>query len=550
MFVEREYQTRAEEAILGEWEKVQSTLLELATGLGKTKIACDLIKRAYPGRTMWLTHQEELVGQAVESIQKGAGLPVEIEQASQYASTSLFHRTPVIVSTVQSQCSGPKNSRRYMRFNPNDFSRLVVDEVHHGTAPSWKEVIAHYCKNPNLKMIGLSATPKRSDGSALSQIIQSVAFQYGILEGVRDGWLVNIAQRYVHVKGLDFSAIETVAGDFNKEQLSELVEREENVQGLCQPTIEEVFGLEPKTLSAIPVDRWKEYLASLDRKPRRTLVFTVSVAQAELCASVFGRAMDGVEWVCGATNKEDRKKIRERFWNGETRIVANCGVYLEGYNNPFVEVISVSRPTKSLNLYTQILGRGTRTLPGVVDGIKEADGRLNAIKQSGKPYLRVLDFVGNSGRHKLISCYDVLGGHASSEAVELAKKRSMESGKPKLIMVTMTNAAAELDRKKREELERRKKLEEAKKAGYLFKSNFSTTDVGVFDHNHNRIPVHSGAERGIVKSKDNKLVSEKVRFFLRRAGISDPSKMPFKQLMAICSKERIKYYSEKGQVPP
>jgi superfamily II DNA or RNA helicase len=539
MFVEREYQTRAEAAIVSEWEKVQATLLELATGLGKTKIACDLIKRVHPGRTMWLTHQEELVGQAVESIQKGAGIAVEIEQASQYANTNLFHRTPVVVSTVQSQCSGPKDSRRYMRFDPKDFALLVVDEVHHGTAPSWKEAIAYYCRNPKLKMIGLSATPKRSDGKALSQIIQSVAFQYGILEGVRDGWLVNIAQRYVRVNGLDFSHLETVAGDFNKEQLSELMEREENVQGLCQPTIEEIFGLEPRTLSAIPVERWKEYVTSLNRKPRRTLAFTVSVAQAEMCASVFSRAMEGVEWVCGATNKEDRKKIRERFLHGETHVVANCGVYLEGYNNPYVEVISVSRPTKSLNLYTQILGRGTRTFPGVVDGIVDVDGRLLAIKNSAKPYLRVLDFVGNSGSHKLISCYDVLGGHVTDEAVELAKKVSLESGKPKLIMVTMTNAAAELEKKKREEAERRRKMEEARKAGLLAKSNYSTTEVGAFDHNHNKIPSHSRM------SKDGRTFSEKQLKVLRLAGCN-PANYPYRQGQAIISAQIKKWEAAKA----
>src|SRR6267142_4242616 len=326
MFVEREYQTRAEAAILKEWETVQSTLLELATGLGKTKIACDLIKRIAPGRTMWLTHQDELVAQAVESIEKGAGIPVEIEQASQYASTNLFHRTPVVVSTVQSQISGPKDNRRYMRFDPNDFSRLVVDEVHHGVSKSWREVIGHYCKNPRLKMIGLSATPKRGDGNALSQIIQSVAFQYGIEHGVRDGWLVPIAQHYVTVNSLDLTHIRTVAGDFNKGDLSATVEKEENVLGMCQPILEAVFGLEPQTLKAVPEPRWKEYLASLGRRPRRTLAFTVSVAQAEMFASVFSRAMDGVEWVCGETNKDDRKKIRERFWCGDTHLVANCGV--------------------------------------------------------------------------------------------------------------------------------------------------------------------------------------------------------------------------------
>lgn len=538
MFVEREYQTRAEAEIVKEWEAVQSTLLELATGLGKTKIACDLIKRIYPGRTMWLTHQEELVGQAIESIQKGTGHPVEIEKASQYASTNLFHRTPVVVSTVQSLISGPKEARRYMRFDPNDFALLVVDEVHHGRSKSWEETIKWFCRNPRLKMVGLSATPKRGDGKALSQIIQSVAFQYGILEGVKDGWLVDIVQHYIKVNGLDFSHIETVAGDFNKMQLAELVEREENVQGLCQPTIEVMFGLEPKTLAAIPVERWKEYLSSLNRVPRRTLVFTVSVPQAEMCASVFSRAVDGVEWVCGSTNKDARKDIRERFLSGETHCVANCGVYLEGYNNPFVEVLSVSRPTKSINLYTQILGRGTRTLPGVVDGLTTVDQRIAAIKASGKPFLRVLDFVGNSGRNKPMCCIDVLGGHVTNEAAELAKQLSLESDKPKRIMATMTNAEFELEKRKREEAERRRKSEEARKKGFLFRSDYSMREVGTFDHNHERVPMHSRC------SKDGRFFSEKQMKILREVGVN-PENIKYRQGQAIIGKQIEKWKAAK-----
>jgi superfamily II DNA or RNA helicase len=532
MFVEREYQTRAEAAIVKEWETVQSTLLELATGLGKTKIACDLIKRMYPGRTMWLTHQEELVGQAVESIQKGAGIPVEIEQASQYASTNLFHRTPVIVSTVQSQCSGPKDARRYKRFDPNDFSLLVVDEVHHGVAESWKEVIAYYCRNPKLKMVGLSATPKRGDDKALSQIIQSVAFQYGIEDGKNDGWLVNIAQRYVTVNSLDLTHIRTVAGDFNKGELSAMVEQEENVLGMCQPTLEAVFGLEPNTLSSIPEPKWKEYLSSLSRRPRRTLAFTVSVAQAEMFASVFSRAMDGVEWVCGKTNKEDRKKIRERFLRGDTHLVANCGVYLEGYNNPFVELMPISRPTKSINLYIQMMGRGTRTLPGIVDGLTTVAERLEAIKRSEKPFLRILDFVGNSGHNKVktISAYDVLSGHVSTEAVDRAKEIAMKSGTTKMITVTMSNAQIEVDRKKREEAERRRKSEEARKAGLLAKSNYSMREVSPFDHNHERVPLHSRC------SKDGRFFSEKQMKILREVGVN-PANIKYRQGQAIIGKK-------------
>lgn len=532
-FIEREYQTNAETGIFKAWETNQSTLLELATGLGKTHVACNVIKRVFPKRALFLCHQEELVVQAHEAISKSTGFNVDVEQAGLYASTNYLHRAQAVVSTIQSQNSGPKDAKRYKRFKPEDFGLLIVDECHHGTADSWKEVIRYYLQNPNCKMLGLSATPKRGDGKALGDIIESVAFQYGIREGIIDGWLVNIGQLYVVVNGLDFSHIETVAGDFNKTQLSELVEREENVQGLCQPTLEAIHGLEPKALDGIPVDQWREHLKKNIRtesgKPRRTLVFTVSVAQAEMCASVFGRAMDGVEWVCGATNKDDRKEIRERFFKGETHVVANCGVYLEGYNNPFVELISVSRPTKSLNLYTQMLGRGTRTLPGIVDGLATPDERKSAIKQSTKKLLRVLDFAGNSGRHKLVSSYDVLGGHTSDEAKERAKENAIKDGTVKMVTISISNAELELEKKKREDEERRRKAREAEKVRALARSKFSMKDVSAFESNHGAIPLHART------CKDNQCVTEPQARVLRENG-HDPAKYTHSQCRAIIGK--------------
>jgi superfamily II DNA or RNA helicase len=537
MFIEREYQTKCENAIFEAWKKFQSTLVEMATGCGKTIIFAKVIKTMAPKRALVLAHRNELIVQAKEKIEAVTGLSCQIEKAEQYASTNVFDRSPVVVSSIQSQISGDPMHRRYMRFKRDEFGVVIADECHHSTSASWKEVINYYLSNKETKLLGVTATADRSDGAALGQMFQSCAFKYGILDAINDGWLVDITQQFVQVKSLDFSHIRTTCGDLNEGDLAKVMEAEENIQGVCQPTLEAIFGLAPKTLSAIPVPQWREYLKSLNKVPRRTIVFTVSVAQAEMCANIFLRAMDGVEWVCGETNKQKRADILKRFLIGETSVVVNCGVLTEGYDNPQVELISVARPTKSRSLYCQIIGRSTRTLPGIVDGIPTAGDRRKAIADSAKPFCRILDFVGNSGRHKLVSCVDALGGHVSEAAAEAAKKKAMDGGKPVRIMITMTNAEIELERKQAEAAERARLEKEARRSHLVAKSNYSTQDVNPFG-NTSKIPFTSRV------SRDGRAFSDKQCKVLRIAGC-DPNKVAYRQGQAIIAKQIAKWQAEK-----
>src|SRR5215475_7582998 len=130
MFSDRDYQTDAENAVIEVFNTFQSALLVLATGLGKTICFSRIIQHFQPARAMVLADTDELIKQAVDKIGSVTGLPIEIEKADQYATTNLFNRTPVVVSSIQTQISGPKNSRRYMRFDPKAFGLLVCDEAH------------------------------------------------------------------------------------------------------------------------------------------------------------------------------------------------------------------------------------------------------------------------------------------------------------------------------------------------------------------------------------------------------------------------------------
>ena len=132
-------------------------------------------------------------------------------------------------------------------------------------------------------------------------------------------------------------------------------------------------------------------------------------------------------------------------------------VATEGYDEPSVEVVVMMRPTKSRPLYAQMIGRGTRPIEAIaalLNDCEDAAARRAMIQDSDKPHCTVLDFVGNAGRHRLVTVADLMGEH--SEAVrERARKKSEKEG------VDVLDALTEAERKQQEDEERKKKREEA-----------------------------------------------------------------------------------------
>ncbi len=518
----RPYQHRLVEAVFEQWRTVRATLLQAATGTGKSLMGAEIIRRQQPGRTMWLAHRTELIQQAREAIERHCGLACEIEKAELYAATNPLFGTPVVLSSIQTQISGPPDRRRYLRFRPEDFSTLVTDECHHVAAKSWREVIAYYQRNPTLKVIGLTATPERADEQALGQVFKSVAGTYDIQDAIEDGYLVDIHQQFVTIRGLDYSGIHTTAGDLNEGELANVLEIERNIHGMCQPILESIHALEPQTLSSVPYLDWKSYLST--KTARRTIVFAVSVAQTERYCEVLRRAMHGVEWVCGATPQEDRRRTLSRFATGETHVVVNVGVLTEGFDNAAVELVAMARPTKSRSLFTQMCGRATRPLPGVVDdaALDTAEKRRQAIVASAKPRALILDFCGNSGKHDLVTCMHMLAGKMSEEALTFAVREAKKSVRPIRVLKTVSEAESELQKRKREEAERRRQ-EEAERAKHLLVgSNYTTKDVPLFG----KQKTHYGKING---NGFHKPPSEKQAKVLRGYGCPNPMELTRKQ---------------------
>jgi superfamily II DNA or RNA helicase len=364
-------------------------------------------------------------------------------------------------------------------------------------------VLEHYGQNQDLKILGVTATPDRYDEEALGQVFDSVAFDYELLDAIRDGWLVPIHQRSVVVDGLDYSGVRTTAGDLNGADLARVMEYEETLHGIAAPTVELAAG-------------------------RKTLVFAASVAHAERLCEIFNRhRSECARFVTGTTPKDERRGMLADYAAGKFQMLVNVGVATEGFDEPGIQVIVMARPTKSRALYAQMAGRGTRPLPGLVDAHEAADARRAAIAASAKPACEVIDFVGNSGRHKLITTADILGGNYTDAVVDRARKAAETADGA---AVDMAELLADAETDLAEERER------ARRAALRVKARYTSQVVDPFDILH----IEPWRERGWDTGRQP---SEKMLALLDRNGI-DTKGLTFTQAKQLVG-EIIHRYEEK-----
>lgn len=305
MKVLRPYQQAAIDATLNQLRQYDSAVVVLPTGLGKTVYASKLISQWERGNCLFLAHTRELIEQAADKLGAELGYRPGVEMNVQAVELdTLWQGGMTIVGSVQTMYG----DRRLKKYSKHPFGLIVVDECHHATAATYKKVVGYFqALNPNLKVVGITATPNRADGTALGLMFESVAYQMSINDAVGDGWLVPVVQEYVVVDSLDFDGIKTKKNefgeaDFNQSQLEELLTQEETLHKMAVPTIEKVGD-------------------------RPTLIFTATVRHAHELAAVLNRyKQDSAAAVDGGTEKERRKEIVRDFAAGKVQFLCNCAV--------------------------------------------------------------------------------------------------------------------------------------------------------------------------------------------------------------------------------
>jgi DNA repair protein RadD len=345
-----DYQQRAvDEAIL---EIRNRPLLVAPTGAGKTVMAVEIVRRlGVPA--VWMAHRHELLEQAAVRL-RAEGLHVGVMRAGEsLEKQSLWYQDPpqVYVASTQLLCR-----RKQCNLPP---ARLIVfDEAHHAASPGNERLIEKYEEaRREIDVLGLTATPFRTDGRGLGGMFGRLVIAATTRDLVEQGALIE--PKVYASKSPDLRGLKIYGGDFAKGEMSERAQQ-------------------PELLVDI-VDTWRTRADGA-----RTVAFACDVAHSQAIAQAFRSQGVPAEHLDGTTPKDDREAMLDRLRRGETLVLSNCAVLTEGWDLPALECAILARPTMSLGLHLQMVGRIMRL----------AADKSGAI---------VLDHAGNHHTHGMVT---------------------------------------------------------------------------------------------------------------------------------------------------
>jgi superfamily II DNA or RNA helicase len=374
------HQLELQAGIRAEWARgIQRVAGVLPTGGGKTTTFVDTAEgwlEQNPGRrVVVIAHRTELIEQAAARVQAHTGLAVGVVKAARNQT-----RAPIVVASVQSLASSGGRRARQIA----DVGLVIVDECHRAAARTYVEALTTFgCyREGGALALGVTATLSRSDRLSLGAVWQSVVEGPTIMDGVRGGWLVRPHGLLVRVEDLSFKNVRISGGDYRAGDLGEAL-----VDSLAPTRIAEAY---------------REHAEA-----RQGIVFTPTVAAAEVvCAALVTEGFTA-EVVHGGTPSAERAAIVQRYRDGECQILVNCSVFTEGTDLPATSCIVVARPTKSNGLYVQMVGRGLRLAPGKSDCL-------------------VLDVCGASRRNRLQAHVDLFGDKDPLAQEEAPEREELE----------------------------------------------------------------------------------------------------------------------------
>lgn len=323
-WAKRPYQTEALKALTASFKKHNRVILALPTGSGKTFVAakwiCDHVLSA-GGKVAWVAHRTELLDQAHATFLKI--LPPSMANSITWWAGGK-EKNPygkiVLVSIAASR-----------GFPDLSFDLLVIDEAHHEPANTYQTFQSSITFK---KSLGLTATPKRLDEKILGY--DDIAYQKTFMSLVKEKWL-SCPVPVLPQTGMCFE-LETRMDDFSEESLS---------------------SLDTDNRNTFIVEHWYDNKS----KYGKTLVFALNRDHARRLESCFKEKCNNtrVEYiVSGDGNFSERQRKVSLFRNGNIDVLINCKIFTEGFDCPDVKTVFITRPTLSVSLYLQMIGRGTR----------------------------------------------------------------------------------------------------------------------------------------------------------------------------------------------
>ncbi len=331
----REYQQKAIEDILSSFNKNDSVMLQMPTGTGKTTVFAELIriwiKEINIGqRVLVIVHRKELVDQALARIKQFGNLAARIQ--SGYA-TELDKQVQV----------GMMQSLRNIKRLPKNLSLIIIDEAHHTPAKSYRDILKNYT-DKNVKLLGVTATPCRTNGEGFKDLYQQLITSDSISTFIEKGYLAKIRHLAFAIPDLSKIKINKMTKDYDEKGL-ELIVRDDKVIA----------------------DLIESYIKHAENK--KAIVFAVNKAHSKDIVKRFNEKNIPAAYIDADTDKEDRNRIVDEFKAGTYKVLCNVNIFTEGFDCPDIEVVMLARPTKSFSLYLQQVGRVMRPFPGKEHGL-------------------------------------------------------------------------------------------------------------------------------------------------------------------------------------
>jgi len=332
----------------------RSVLAVLPTGGGKTAIGAYIANRVEHkgyvdrrGYKVWfLVHRDFLVRQTLQAFRR-AGIV-----KSEYAVLAAGAPAPADPHRLHMVCSLPTLARRLERLERFPYM-VIIDEAHHGVAVSWRRVLERARSEGSL-ILGLTATPERLDGKGLEDAFDDMVAGPSTGQLIETGHLARYRAWTINI-GVDRARMRTTAGDFNRRDME--------------------AQFEDGRIMARVVDNVERHC-----RGRRTLLYCASVEKARRVAEEIGRRLGWPAWAVDArTPMAERAEVEERFARTPGSVIVNCEIYTEGYDCSAADAIVMARPTKSLSLHLQMMGRGLRPGPDKVCKIIDLVGNIGGL---------------------------------------------------------------------------------------------------------------------------------------------------------------------------
>jgi superfamily II DNA or RNA helicase len=323
----RPYQTKLIAEIAGKWQSGKRRVIAVApTGSGKTvlfaKIADRHLNDEPNGRVWIIAHRIEMLLQArqkIEAMSERRIGKIDIDDR-------IDPSAEVYICSIQSLTARLPE----ITIAP---TLIIIDEVHHAIADSYQEVLRKF---PTTLVLGVTATPIRADGNGFRDSFDELVCAPGVKELIEQGYLAPF--KVFGAKMIDLKDVKRGRYDYNRQSLVDEIDR----------TI--VYG---DLLSA-----YRQYANNT-----KTVIFCVDVEHSRATAAAYKAAGIPAEHIDGEMDWKNRSTILGRFRSGETMVLCNCELILEGFDLDNIQTVQIVRPTASLSLYLQMVGRVLRPHP-------------------------------------------------------------------------------------------------------------------------------------------------------------------------------------------